>query len=271
MELTMVAAGSTTRHVPRGAERDQQRSSHGHDSIRGTRTLIERHHGHKLILSTSMPSESRKIDVQVEMHGQSVPIFEHRDIPPSGSSSSSGDAADAGSSSGTPPPPEQEQQQQEERHSSLTVMHLLPVMLAVSFPDTYPSQQPPKFTLSSSWHSASALSSLCRKFDHLWEEAEHSVVVFAWVTWIRENALQSALDDLSASALSSSSGLPGIVIRTYVPREDDLRDPRAIPVCDDSGRVMHDLLRYDHDRCEHEYWNSSHECGTCWNTVRLIL
>jgi len=167
MELTMVAAGSTTRHVPRGAERDQQRSSHGHDSIRGTRTLIERHHGHKLILSTSMPSESRKIDVQVEMHGQSVPIFEHRDIPPSGSSSSSGDAADAGSSSGTPPPPEQEQQQQEERHSSLTVMHLLPVMLAVSFPDTYPSQQPPKFTLSSSWHSASALSSLCRKFDQL--------------------------------------------------------------------------------------------------------
>jgi hypothetical protein len=151
------------------------------------------------------------------------------------------------------------------------VQHVPPLELSVTLPHSYPSEQPPKFALSSCWHSSFALTAICNKLDQLWHECGNSIVLMEWISYLQSNALQMAFDDPSTSALSHSTGLQGLLITQYTMISDDLRDSRAIPSVNDAASTLLAILRYDHEQLERKYWHSMHECGVCWSKVWLAL
>uniref|UniRef100_A0A0F7ZBB2 E3 ubiquitin-protein ligase RNF14 n=1 Tax=Crotalus adamanteus TaxID=8729 RepID=A0A0F7ZBB2_CROAD len=69
------------------------------------------------------------------------------------------------------------------------VSFLPPVVLNFEFPADYPSTSPPLFTLNCKWLSQAQLTALCRNLDNLWEENRGSVVLFAWMQFLKEETL----------------------------------------------------------------------------------
>ncbi|XP_008102920.2 E3 ubiquitin-protein ligase RNF14 [Anolis carolinensis] len=70
-----------------------------------------------------------------------------------------------------------------------TVSFLPPIVLNFEFPADYPSASPPAFTLSSKWLHQEQLTALCKHLDTLWEEKKGSVVLFAWIQFLKEETL----------------------------------------------------------------------------------
>ncbi|XP_075397863.1 E3 ubiquitin-protein ligase RNF14 isoform X1 [Tenrec ecaudatus] len=69
------------------------------------------------------------------------------------------------------------------------ICFLPPLVLNFELPPDYPSSSPPSFTLSGKWLSPTQLSALCKHLDNLWEEYRGSVVLFAWVQFLKEETL----------------------------------------------------------------------------------
>ncbi|XP_007194210.1 E3 ubiquitin-protein ligase RNF14 isoform X1 [Balaenoptera acutorostrata] len=70
-----------------------------------------------------------------------------------------------------------------------TICFLPPLVLNFELPPDYPSSAPPSFTLSGKWLSPTQLSALCKHLDNLWEEHRGSVVLFAWMQFLKEETL----------------------------------------------------------------------------------
>ncbi|XP_077305803.1 E3 ubiquitin-protein ligase RNF14-like isoform X2 [Lithobates pipiens] len=70
-----------------------------------------------------------------------------------------------------------------------TVSFLPPIVLDFELPPGYPSTTSPIFTLSCKWLSPEQLTLLCQGLDNLWEENRGSVVLFAWMQFLKEETL----------------------------------------------------------------------------------
>ncbi|XP_073490545.1 E3 ubiquitin-protein ligase RNF14-like [Aquarana catesbeiana] len=71
-----------------------------------------------------------------------------------------------------------------------TVSFLPPIVLNFEFPPGYPSTTCPIFTLSCKWLSPEQLTLMCQRLDDLWEENRGSVVLFAWMQFLKEETLE---------------------------------------------------------------------------------
>lgn len=80
--------------------------------------------------------------------------------------------------------------QADEAEQRIKISHLPPLTLHVLLPENYPSELPPKFSLHSSWLHLSLLSKLCKKLDELWEENKGEEILFTWVAFLRDEALE---------------------------------------------------------------------------------
>ncbi|XP_053989728.1 E3 ubiquitin-protein ligase RNF14-like [Hylaeus volcanicus] len=80
--------------------------------------------------------------------------------------------------------------QLEEEWQKIAVSHLPPLTLNIILPKDYPSTSPPKFTLYSSWLRIPLLADLCIKLDELWEENKGQEILFTWVSFIQDQALE---------------------------------------------------------------------------------
>lgn len=94
------------------------------------------------------------------------------------------------------------------------VNFLPPVVLAITYPPTYPSDAPPYFTLLSDWLSERCLLELAERMAEAF--APGCVVAFEWIETVRNEALAAALLDSAGAcgrtALSSSTGLPVVLL-----------------------------------------------------------
>ncbi|KAK2764966.1 translation termination inhibitor protein itt1 [Arachnomyces sp. PD_36] len=88
-----------------------------------------------------------------------------------------------------------------------SISHLPPLTLQVELPDGYPSEEPPKFTLTTDpgWLPASKISELLSDGRRLWEESGKDLIVFAYIDHLQqcaESAFGLCDDQLSGTVLS---------------------------------------------------------------------
>ncbi|XP_064637638.1 E3 ubiquitin-protein ligase RNF14-like isoform X2 [Lineus longissimus] len=70
------------------------------------------------------------------------------------------------------------------------VEYLPPIILNFQLPANYPSESPPKYTVSCKWLTRQQLTRLCHQLDKIWEENVEMVILFSWFTFLKEETFE---------------------------------------------------------------------------------
>lgn len=74
--------------------------------------------------------------------------------------------------------------------SYLKLSHLPPIELRLTFPEDYPSRNPPEFVISCQWLPKSKISLLCKKLDEIWLEYGPAEIVYSWCEFLKNDSLK---------------------------------------------------------------------------------
>lgn len=90
------------------------------------------------------------------------------------------------------------------------VQYLPPMTLHFQYVESYPSNTGPAFLLTCQWLSEKQLAKLCQHMDQIWRDCKPEVVLFRWMSFLQEEALQflEIGDVLDISPLKNYISLP---------------------------------------------------------------
>ncbi|KAL6470407.1 hypothetical protein MHYP_G00215260 [Metynnis hypsauchen] len=157
------------------------------------------------------------------------------------------------------------------------VSFLPPLVLSFELPVDYPSSSAPVFTLSSKWLSRLQLTALCKRLDELWEENQGSVVLFTWIQFLKEEALdflglQSPLEVLSGGSSQPQSDRcrSEAAAKTAEGAVGEKRkqlelDPRAVLEVDHHTDVLPQLLDFDEAQRQKVFDGKVFCCSICFS------
>ncbi|XP_068600740.1 E3 ubiquitin-protein ligase RNF14 [Brachionichthys hirsutus] len=181
-----------------------------------------------------------------------------------------------------------------EKKTEYNVCFLPPAVLNFELPADYPSRSAPIFTLSSKWMTRAQMSSLCRRLDELWDENQGCVILFTWIQFIKEEAMeflniQSPLEVLKAG---SKAGVEhrkpdGAVTaltqcRNQTENTEEKKrevrkerselhlssaphlDPRAILLMDPRANLLPQLLDFDELQLQRVFDGKVFSCAICF-------
>ncbi|XP_058484006.1 E3 ubiquitin-protein ligase RNF14 [Solea solea] len=181
-----------------------------------------------------------------------------------------------------------------EKQSEYDVSFFPPLVLNFELPADYPSISSPIFTLSSKWMTRAQMSTLCRRLDELWEENQGSVIIFTWIQFIKEEALdflgiQSPLEvirggnkpggerrktDPAATALTqtgsqSEKAEEKIIKEKKEKSEAQLTpcshlDQRAVLLREPHADILPQLLDFDETQRQRVFDSKVFCCGICF-------
>lgn len=129
------------------------------------------------------------------------------------------------------------------------VHHLSPIVLTCLLPKSYPSHQPPYFTISVQWLDSFRISSLCAMLDLFWSSQPGQEVIYQWVEW------------LQSSSLSYLEIAKELTLGPY--KMSDTGDRRALSESVSPEIDIPSMMNYNDDKCHEVFRESLHECGIC--------
>ncbi|KAF6998088.1 LOW QUALITY PROTEIN: hypothetical protein CFC21_014245 [Triticum aestivum] len=134
------------------------------------------------------------------------------------------------------------------------VQHLPSILLSCLLPSSYPSHQPPFFTISTEWLDRVMISSLCHMLDMTWEEQRGMEVIYQWV------------QRLQSSSLSYLGFDDEIILRkadqTYA---QDGGDKRALTYNAPPDVTIPRIIRYNDDKRHEAFLYAIHYCTICFS------
>nr|XP_057943124.1 E3 ubiquitin-protein ligase RNF14 [Doryrhamphus excisus]XP_057943125.1 E3 ubiquitin-protein ligase RNF14 [Doryrhamphus excisus] len=168
-----------------------------------------------------------------------------------------------------------------ETQTECKISFLPPLVLNFELPEDYPSTNPPIFTLSSKWMTRGQMSSLCRRLDELWEDNRGCVVLFTWIQFLSEEALdflgiQSPLlviregskarkADHAATNVTQVGNLSeNSEMKREQPTASFHLDPRAIVSADMRVDLLPQLLDFDEAQRQRVFDCTVFCCGICF-------
>jgi E3 ubiquitin-protein ligase RNF14 len=134
------------------------------------------------------------------------------------------------------------------------VEHLPPIQLTCLLPTSYPSHQPPFFTMSAEWLDKAMLSSLCHMLDMTWEEQQGVEVIYQWVQWLQSSSL---------SYLGFDNEI--VLSKVYQTCTEDGGAPRACPDNAPPDVTIPRIIRYNDDKCHEAFLHAIHCCMICFS------
>ncbi|XP_068187354.1 E3 ubiquitin-protein ligase RNF14 isoform X2 [Antennarius striatus] len=181
-----------------------------------------------------------------------------------------------------------------EKDTEYNVSFLPPVVMNFELPADYPSISSPDFTLSSKWMTRAQISSLCRRLDELWDENQGCVILFTWIQFIKEEAMDflSIQSPLEVMKTGSKAGVErrktdcAVTALTQCGNQTDYTegkkrdvrkenselqlcpspplDPRAILLKDPRADVLPQLLDFDELQRQRVFDSKIFSCGICF-------
>ncbi|KAM0877833.1 hypothetical protein ACQ4PT_035225 [Festuca glaucescens] len=147
-----------------------------------------------------------------------------------------------------------EQHEEDERDDfsySCNFEHLPPLILTCLLPQSYPSKEPPYFTVTAKWMNGPNVSQLCEMLDTIWAELPGEEVVYRWVEWIHSSSLpQLGFDNK-------------ITLGPDIPSHKG--DSRAISRSLSLESVIPSMLSYSSRKCYQVFLEDLHMCMICLN------
>ncbi|XP_040006892.1 E3 ubiquitin-protein ligase RNF14 [Xiphias gladius] len=181
-----------------------------------------------------------------------------------------------------------------EKQTEYNVCFLPPLVLNFELPANYPSTSSPVFTLSSKWMTRAQMCSLCRRLDELWEENQGFVILFTWIQFLKEEALeflniQSPLEVIRGGSKASGERRKTDPAATALTQcgshsenaEEKKRevkkeksepqlsppsqvDPRAVLLMDPRADLLPQLLDFDEAQRQRVFDSKVFSCGICF-------
>lgn len=118
-------------------------------------------------------------------------------------------------------------------------------------PKSYPSDQPPIFTLSVKWLEPVKILNLCYKLDSIWEEQQGQEVIYPWVEW------------LHSSSLSHLGFDEEIILGPY--GMNYVQDERVISGAECIDVDIPFLRSYNDERHNENFLKELHDCNICFS------
>ncbi|KAF0892231.1 hypothetical protein E2562_014821 [Oryza meyeriana var. granulata] len=133
------------------------------------------------------------------------------------------------------------------------VEHLPPILLTCLLPSSYPSHQPPLFTISAEWMNKMMISSLCQMLDTIWEEQKGMEVTYQWAQW------------LQSSSLSHLGFAKEIVLSSDLACDHDRGDKRSLSHNAPPDVIIPRMMRCNDDKCHEAFLHAIHDCMICFS------
>ncbi|XP_037489481.1 E3 ubiquitin-protein ligase RNF14-like [Triticum dicoccoides] len=130
--------------------------------------------------------------------------------------------------------------------------YLPPLVLTCLLPKSYPSKDPPCFTLTAKWMDEHNVSQLCEMLDSIWAELQGQEVVYQWVEWIHNSSLSHLWFDGKIMLGQDDTPAPKV-------------DMRAISRRVSLESVIPSMLSYCSKKHYQAFLEDLHMCMICLN------
>ncbi|XP_051211976.2 uncharacterized protein [Lolium perenne] len=134
---------------------------------------------------------------------------------------------------------------------SCSFEHLPPLILTCLLPQSYPSKEPPYFTVTAKWMDGPSVSQLCEMLDTVWADLPGEEVVYRWIEWIHTSSLPHLGFDNK------------ITLGPDIPKHKG--DSRAISRSLSLESVIPLMLSYNSRKCHQVFLEDLHMCMICLN------
>ena len=154
------------------------------------------------------------------------------------------------------------------------IHHLPPIALQLVLPRGYPESEVPGCQLEAAWLSGAQRALLQHELQTLWEEQAGSPILYTWIDWLQQGALQhlgitDSLRILSGSLTSTSQpATPAQAAAANGGPHSPLSDSPPCQLGSQGSRQAEQtlvrLLQYDAARRAEAFQQGLHTCSICF-------